>query len=462
MRRMHRLAVAGLALVCWAGIAEAQVTETPVAFDSAGRVRNLTPPLAVRLGLNAPTWPVQGEFREARLFAISTGGHILAVERLTGAVERHSLSDESAAALRAVVDAAMARTGYLVTEAQTDLISEPARGKFVRNQMFLASTYYSGALATLVSTDDAQFASAVYLLSVGGSFFIVTNFARTRTITRAQNDLATDGAFRGSMFANGLLAVFGPEDVGVRTGAFVTLAGSLGGSIFGYNHARGLTDAEGKAAKSTSSYAMLSTLGLLGIVASDSINARVATAAVVGTGIGGYLFGPRYPRRARYSVTAGDINMLWIGSTLGVAAAFVPFVESDLSSRVGWTIFTTGLLGGAYLAERAWAQPFDHTQGEVAQIWLGTLGGALMGSAVLLLAEPESGSVALGVVTAGAFFGALGAHGMSDPQRAPTRRRAAIEPRDQKRRASFEWNPASLALTASGVRGNHGLLTVRF
>src|SRR5213078_1320578 len=47
--------------------ASAQVVETPLAFDSASKVRSLTPTLVVRLGLKPPTWPVQAEFNEARL-----------------------------------------------------------------------------------------------------------------------------------------------------------------------------------------------------------------------------------------------------------------------------------------------------------------------------------------------------------------------------------------------------------
>ena len=46
----------------------AQVTETPVPFDSAGRIVSINEPLANRLGLTPPAWPVTGAFVEAKLF----------------------------------------------------------------------------------------------------------------------------------------------------------------------------------------------------------------------------------------------------------------------------------------------------------------------------------------------------------------------------------------------------------
>ena len=438
----------------------AQVTETPAAFDSAGRVRSLTPALVTRLRLTAPTWPVEGVFREARLFRISTGGQVLAVERMSGTVERYPLSDDALRALQTAVDGAMSESGALVTEAQADVVSEPARGAFIRNQMLLAAMLYAPALSA--QTDGGKAAGAVYLIGTGASYFIVTSIANRTTVTRTQNDLATDGAVRGAIFANGLFAGLGPREPYRKVSAAVTLAGALGGTVAGFRRARGLTDSEGKAAKSGSSYSSLTLTGLMGIAGvNDSVSYRATALATVGAGVAGYLLGPRYPRRSAYTVTAGDINMLWIGSTLGVATAFVPLIGgNDIDPRLGWGTFTVGLLGGAFVAERVWVRPYDHTQGDVAQIWLGTLAGSLMGGAIATLAEPDA-TGALALLTAGGILGAVGAQHLTHPAVARPRG-AALPVEDGRRRASLEFSPTALLLAASRTRGDHAVVTFRF
>ncbi|CAN5833257.1 hypothetical protein BH11GEM1_BH11GEM1_35770 [soil metagenome] len=63
--------------------AEAQARERPVPFDSAGRIMSISPPLAARLGLSAPLWPVTGDYIDARLYGIDVagGGFVLVVQR---------------------------------------------------------------------------------------------------------------------------------------------------------------------------------------------------------------------------------------------------------------------------------------------------------------------------------------------------------------------------------------------
>jgi hypothetical protein len=440
--------------------ADAQIVETPSAFDSAGRVRSLTPALVTRFELAAPVWTVTGAFREARLFSSSTGGHVLAVERFDGAIERYALADDALQTLRTAIDQAMRARGALVTETQPDVVSEPARGAFVRNQMLLSAMLYAPMLSA--QTNNGQSAAAVYLLGTGASYFIVTSIANKRTVTRTQNDLATDGALRGAMFANGMFAGLGPDEPYGKVAALLTLTGALTGSVAGFNRARGLTDAEGKAAKSMSTYSALTMTGLMGIAGvNDSVSYRATALATVAAGAVGYVLGPRYPRRSAYTITAGDINTLWIGSALGLGTAFIPLVgNNDIDERLGWVAFTAGILGGAYVAERMWVRPYDHSQGDVAQVWLGTIAGALMGSAVLVLAEP-SPTIGLSLMTAGGILGAWGAQRFTRP--APARQRSARLPAQEgTSRALLEFSASGAALAAAGVRGNHGLLTIRF
>src|SRR5688572_3640452 len=120
MRLINRSLIL-LSFLVSAPAAFAQVTETPIAFDTAGKVRTLTPALVQRFDLRPPAWPVSGDFREARLYAVSSGGRVLVVDRPTGAVERYPVSDEVVASLQRSIDAAMTAHGRTVTEERADV-----------------------------------------------------------------------------------------------------------------------------------------------------------------------------------------------------------------------------------------------------------------------------------------------------------------------------------------------------
>ncbi len=426
---------------------DAQVVERPLAFDSAGKIGSLTPSLVSRLGLSPPAWPVQGDFLQARVFSVSTGGIVLVAERPGGALERHTLSDEQLQTLRTVVDAAMTVIGSRVGEDRPDMISEPARGAFLRNQMILAAALYGPLLASL--SDDGQTATALYLISVGGSYFALNNISRTTPITRAQNDLATDGAIRGAGTAAGMMRAFGGEDVHQKTYSGIALGGAVVGSAIGYVRGRGLTDSEAHAAMSASTFAAGTVLGIAGSFGPDRESAeRTVAGSMVAAGLVGYLLGPHYPRRARYTVTAGDVRLLTVGAVLGVAAGVTPFVDAD-DIRGAFAGGTIGGLAGIALAERGWARRYDNSTGDVTQTWLGTIAGGLLGGAVTVLVEPDEASVAMGLVTGGAVVGALAGHSFA--KAAPAKRLGALR-----------FTPENLAFAAARVPGRHSVLSLSF
>src|SRR5207248_2199077 len=107
-RPVRRLLLAVIVCVALGRPLVAQIVETPIAFDSARRVLVVTPPLAARLRLAAPVWPVRSDFREARLYAVQpAGGFVLVVQRPDGVVERFAFDAAARAALGSAIDAAM-------------------------------------------------------------------------------------------------------------------------------------------------------------------------------------------------------------------------------------------------------------------------------------------------------------------------------------------------------------------
>lgn len=450
------------ALLGFSTRATAQVTETQVPFDSAGKVHSLTPALVDRYQLTPPVWPVAGEFSEARLYRVSTGGLVLAVERRSGTLERHTLSESEAAALRSAVDAALVRTGAAVAEGEPETLSSPASGAFVRNQMILSWVLYGPLLASLAN--DGRTASALYLLSVSSSYFITSGINKKGLkVTRAQNHLATDGAFRGWGAVSGLLYAAAGDSIDGKVYRGLGLAGALGGAAAGFVHGRRLTDSEAKAATTGSSFAALTTLGVagtLGVFNDSSVqaNRRATIGASVGAGIAGYLLGPKYPRTTRYSVTTGDIQLLWLSAILGVMVTTTPIVDSDVDPPLGWGLSTAGFLGGIVAGDRLLVKPFDHTTSDAFQIILGAVAGGVAGSAVDVMIRP--GDVAsMAIVTAGAIGGTIAGHRLVAPARAGGR------PAEGSRRfgaATIELDPMGLALGAARVPGRHALVSVRF
>ena len=455
MSRAARTIVVLTALLATAQLG-AQVTETPIAFDSAGRVRTLTPPLVARLELRAPAWPVEGGFREARLFALSSGGRVLAVERLAGGVDRYSLSDEAIAALQAAVDAGLTRVGRVMTEERSDVVSEQAGGAFTRNQMFATWVIYGPALASLTESES------VFLLATGASYFITSNIGRKEQVTRAQNHLTSDAAYRGYLFGTWALYVIAGDAPSDKTRAAVGLASALSTAVVGFRTGRGFTDAEAESRTTISSLAAATTFLALG--AADALGDDVAPRAVIGamaaTLAAGYVVGPRYARQPSFAVTTGDVRLLRLSSQLGVMIALTPFVDADASAQAVFGAATVGLAGGAWFGHARLVRRYNYSTSQAGQVTLGALAGGVLGGGTAALVGAESGQFIMVLITGGAVLGAVAGHKFADPARvgAPS----AGTPPAARQGAQLEFQPHGLALALAGVPGRYTVLRVRF
>ena len=424
---------------------EAQVVpivETSVPFDSARRVTVITPTLVTRLGLIAPAWPVNGSFREARLYRIDGGAHVLVVQRLDSTVARFSLDAAAVSSLQRAISTGLVAQGRggdrLLGAGSGVVVSQPAGNLFVRNQTFLGLVAYGPATAALLSKSSAAAAAGGYFLAAGTSFFVAANMVQGRVVTRAQAARAAHGGTRGALVGVGIAAIAN-ADGGPGWGAPI-LAGAIGGTIAGFHQARGLSDGE---AASAGFFADLGALSVLGIGGSAGVfqgkKTTVAYAgspqfgsytqtdnslrgpgkAVVGGAIGasilGYAFGPRYARRAAYNVTSGDVSVAFTGALLGgVAASSLIGDGGNNTPRYG--VATAGVLAGAFLADRGLVRRADRTSADGTLVQLGALAGALIGGGIAAMAGTEAqGALALG--SAGGILGLLAADAIIKPAR---------------------------------------------
>jgi hypothetical protein len=248
--------------------------------------------------------------------------------------------------------------------------------------------------------------TALYLLTAGATFFTASAIARSGTISRAENHLATDGIWRGAAIANALRYVFHEESPDRRSSATITLGGALGGSLTGFLISRRLTDGEAHGATFGSNVTTAFAAGVLGMAGGfqrDDPRAEVAT--LVGASVIGYPIGLRYVRRARYSVTAGDVSALETSALVGVLAAGTLIADSDPGGQGVAAFLTAGLVGGLVLGDRLLVRPYDLTENQGWLVRLGTLAGGLIALALPVQFEADDARAYLAAATAGAVIG---------------------------------------------------------
>jgi hypothetical protein len=469
LRAPQRYALVALiaVLLLPAGHADAQTRERPVAFDSAGRVTVLTPPLAARLGLSAPAWPVSGDYLDARLYTVgdASTSYVLVVRRQREVLDRYSLDAGQRRELARAIDVG----NMLVTtrggpDAVPTYISEPVRGTFVVNQTLLGGILFGPAAATLVN--DPAGSTAAYLAVTGGAFFLAANMTKTSSVSRAQNHLSWHSARRGAIAADLLLYSLTSNDGG-RGYAAATVVGGIAGDVLGFTLGEPMTDAEAHGTSHGSTITAALTGGLLGATGLYDSNAgsRIGTAAIVGAGVLGYPLGLRYVRSAPYRVTAGDVGTLVTSEFLGAAAAGI-LLPNSADPRLAYGVLTAGFALGAFVGDQVLVRPFDHTESEARLLQYGSAAGALVALAIPTLIRTSDSHVLLGAATIGGVLGALLTEQLIEPQRAGTGL-GSVAPGGKTsvgRTSSvdFRFAPESALLAGMGLKGNHSILSVSF
>jgi hypothetical protein len=440
---------------------QAQVTETPVTFDSAGRVAAITPALADRLRLIPPVWPVTGQFDRARLYRTSDGAFVLVVERRTKSLDRYALSDAQASELRLAVQTPLSVGARAGIGEQTDVVSEPAGNAFVRNQAMLGLLIY-GPTAAGALTNDAAAGTATDLLVAGGTFFAaMARRQASPAITTAQNNLSTWAALDGGALGGAVAYVAGVGDGHVASGA--VLLGSIGGTLAGLSFGKNMTDAEAAASSFGGNELAATSIGVMGVTGaleSDALKAQVALASTAL--VAGYALGPLYPRRASYTVTAGDVHAVGWASALGAAAAYVPFAGgSNTDTKAVSAALTAGLLGGIVLGDRLLARPYDHTRSEGLLLSSGIGAGALIGGG-LAAAGKASGQTTYSLSVAGAILGAAATEGFFRSSPRSLGYRAPLHGQRGVSRVGVSVNPLGLAFAAGRRPGRFSIVHVTF
>jgi hypothetical protein len=455
-----------LALLLSASRLGAQVRERPVPFDSAGRVMSITPPLAARLALAPPVWPVAGDYLDVRLYALddSAGSAVLVVRRQREVLERYALTPVQRGELTRAVDRGTSLVPDGRTESVASTVSEPVKGAYVLNQSLLGGLLFGPAAAAL--TGSAAGGTAAYLLVTGGTFFLAADRIKSQSVSRAQNHLSWHLARQGA--GAGYLAAYlaGGESMDEKAYAAAMLVGGIAGNVLGDRLARPLTDAEAHGLSHGPVFVASLAAGALGTFGLSDTEAsrRGAAAVVLGAQAVGYPIGLRYARGSRYRVSSGDVGTLVVGEAIGLATAAAFVARDDAQEQAVSGALTAGFALGAVVADRALVKPFDYTDAESRLLQLGAVAGAVVGIAIPVLAESDHPAPYFGAMSAGGLFGVFLTHNLLEPARASSPRatpaRTGALPRPS--RVAVRFTPQNLIPASRRIRGVYPLLDVRF
>jgi hypothetical protein len=482
---MNRSCLTLIAFLLVAVPTAAQVTERAVPFDTVGRVPAITQPLAERLHLGPPLWPVLGSFTTAQLYSKSTGGFTLVVTRPDGAFDRYDLTTPAVADLRGVVETALATGRRAGIGEQTSVASDPAGNAFVRNQALLGLFVYGPAAATLVGgvANNGSTGLGAELIVASGTFAaaLVRRNAMP-AITTAQNRLSTHAALRGAALGETFVYVAHGSDHGSAAASVhgaAILGGSVAGTLIGLQVARTMTDAEAASSAYAADFLAAGSLGLMGVAgAYETPGPRRPAAAVASAAmLTGYFVGPSYARRAPYTVTAGDVRAMTTATAIGLAAAATPFIDQKhFTARALSASLTAGMVGGALAGDRWLVRPRDHTTSEATLLWVGAGVGAFVGGGVAAIGNARA-QPAWGLAVAGALIGTIATEAAVHPKPGGRRilsDRAAVQSasldasddeiaREAKsRRAQITFDPIGAAFAAMSRVGTFSVLRVSF
>lgn len=464
MKRVLVVLLAALSLVLTAREGRAQAVETPIPFDSAGRVMVLTPLMAARLELGPPAWRVTGDFTEARLYQLGDQSFVLTVRRRDGSVERYSLTAGDRDYLRARTSTLPVNiTGELTQRVEQGIESARAQvtratrnSKFVRDQTILGLAVYAPSFARTL-TSDVPGQVAAYILAAGGTFFAASQYADDYVITEPQRKLSTSLAIAGGAMGYGIGYGAKASASGTALGVFV---GSLAGTGAGLYFGQTMSDVNVAAAN----FGALSTAAVAGaamaaITPRDSLGHRKSwptrgeALGLVGAGIVGYSLGGLYPSTAHYNVTGGDIYSLLVTGGIGTLGAAAISEGVGANSRSEEIALAGGYVVGVLAGDRLLVRRFDHSDDQAGILALSAVGGGLMGAGIYALVDRNrtNDAAPLALATAGAIAGVTVAEYVMSPAS------------DGKRTASrLSVDPTALLLAASKVPGEHAIVRVRF
>ena len=389
-----------LLLLSAAGARSSRGQEVQVAFDEAGEIQVVGAELEDRLGL----FPDYDDFVEARLYRMpGAEEYELVIQYRQGGRtlrDRRALTEGEVRDLRGRVRAGLASAGE-----QAGLDQE---GRY----KLLAATTLLGAevgalLPAALSVDSDRIAASVPLFGAAGGFAVPFLLTRNKSVTEAQATMTLYGGLQGNVHGLLLALLASGNDLPEEGTAGAVALMSAGQAAAGY----ALTDDWGLSAGTAEMMGFGSFFGTgLGAAVGaltvgsgfDEGNIRFAAGTSLAGSVAGSYAGYSLAQTERF--TQGDARLMArLGGFGTQVATNLLVLLDDVSVRAGAATLLSSSLAGLG-AGRLMVRGRDFSRSQANIIWLGSLAGTLLGSAVAIAAD-SSPNAALTLSTVGAGAG---------------------------------------------------------
>lgn len=373
-----------LSLMLAAGLAMGQTMETPVSFDSNGKIMEWTR----KLESQASLFPEVADFKSAVLWKADTL-YTLEMTTAQGRMRKPlTLSGFDSLRLRA--------DNFLNTSGSSYSLNQEGRGAYLLWQIPLSLGWYGPAVLALTEPENGSTAAGLYLTSAAATYFLPFMLTRNSQLTSGQEHLSIAYGFRGIYAGAALSALLFDLDDS-RTSSGVMLATSISGQIAGYKWGSHFTKPQGRIISHYATFGLVDLPLLGGIIHADSHDKFMASLTLTGLAGGTYL---GYRLAKGQNISDGEPTIVatsgWAGMAAGAGlyiAAFVADVGNDLSINESafYSLCLLGNAGGLYLGHK-YSRGYNFTRGDGFMVTGTTAGGALLGAGLAFLITPDSDS----------------------------------------------------------------------
>jgi len=420
-------------------VALSQPVETPVGFDTPGRMLKLTP----EANKAAEVFPDLEDFDHVEIWRLDTGLRVEVYQR-DGTRSGRALAPAALDSIRSRVDAYLLSQPFRARTGRPALEQE-GRGRFLFEQLPIALGWYGPAALAIVQPEDMRVGAAVYLLSGAASYFIPLVATADARVTNAQAHLSVALGYRGILAGFLLSDILQVHSGRPRWNALFMLGTSIAGQFAGRTTADRLSLGQ---ATLVTNYTDLGTLGglLTGVIAErtlfrDNFNSTLLSSLTLSGMAGGIIAGNA--RAQRWDCTEGQMIADRTGGLLGavvVPALYYAATGANLLHRdtgePDWELLSGLAIGGA-AAGTWWTEtrlrdlPLSTSSGYIVSGT--TIGGSLAGAGlgfVFNTSSPEPRWIAATAAAGGVagFFGGMRlAHSLQGAAGHTDRNRSRLE-----------------------------------
>jgi hypothetical protein len=433
------LYIFSLALFVASASALGQVMETPVSFDSGGKIMEWDRKMENQAGF----FPDVADFNRALLWKADST-YVLELFSHQGRVRRQ-LSQAGFDSLNNSVDT------FLAGQGRQYGLNQEGRGELLWWQIPLSLGWYGPAVVTIADPDNGSVSTGLYLISAAATYYIPFMLTKNSQITPAQAHTSIAYGFTGIFAGGALSALMGVEDN--RGFCGIMLGTSISGQVSGFSWGRKFTKPQAQTISQFSGFGMVDLPLFTCVLAKDPDEKLISAAALAGVG-GGTWLGHRLARgkdisdgEPAISETSGLVGMATGAGLYITVAAKDSLGDLDINGRAMCAVTLAGNIGGLYLGNRL-SRGYRYTKGDGLIVEGATCGGTLLGAGIGFLAgQNGSGADRARVVCGTATLGLLGGYylGMKTVRNQEHKRLGRLD-------IKFHGMPLGLALAASKTK----------